>query len=95
MHGSGPEELNFDAHDLINTPWSLAKTRTPMPDVLEDLCTAAAQKQLNFDAHALAYTLWPMAKTGSQMPVVFEARCAEASRMVQHFHALRSCRPVS
>ena len=33
------KELNVDAHDLINTPWSMAETRTQMPDVLEDRCT--------------------------------------------------------
>ena len=44
MHCSGPEELNFEVNELPNTLWSMAKTRTQMPDVLEDLCTAAAQR---------------------------------------------------
>ena len=38
------KELSFETHELPNTLWSMAKTRTQMPDVLEDLCTAAAQR---------------------------------------------------
>ncbi len=78
---------DFNAQDLANTLWAMAKTGTQMPDVFEALCTAAARKLQDFNAQGLANTLWAMAKTGTQMPEVFEALCTEAAQKVQDFNA--------
>ena len=68
MHGSSPEvataqELqDFNAQNVADTLWAMAKIDTQVPDVLEVPCTAAAQKMLDFNAQG-------------QIPVIFEALC--------------------
>ena len=42
--------------ELPNTLWSMAKTRTQLPDVLDNLCIEAAQMELSFETHELPNT---------------------------------------
>ena len=58
----------------------MAETRTQMPDVLEDLCTEAAQTELSFEAYELPSKLWSTAETRTQMPDVLEDLCTAAAQ---------------
>ena len=49
---------DFNAQNVANTLWAMAKTGTQMPDVFEALCTAAAQKVQDFNAQEIANTLF-------------------------------------
>ena len=48
---------DFNAQDLANTLWAMAKTGTQMPDVFEALCAEASRKVQDFNAQGLAHTL--------------------------------------
>ena len=48
---------DFNAQEIANTLWAMAKTGTQMPDVFEALCTAAVQKVQDFNAQGIANML--------------------------------------
>ncbi len=51
----------------------MTKASRQMPDILEALCTVAAQKVQDFNAQEVANMLWAMVKTCTQRFAVFEA----------------------
>ncbi len=72
---------DFNAQEIANTLWAMAKTGTQTPDVFEALCAEASRKVQDFNAQEIANTLWAMAKSGTRKPEVLEAFRRRAAQL--------------
>ena len=72
---------DFNAQEIANTLWVMAKTGTQMPDVFEGLCAEAIRKVQDFNAQNCANILWAMGKTGTRKLEVLEAVRRRAAQL--------------
>ena len=72
---------DFNAQEIANSLWAMAKTGTQTPDVFEGLCAVANRKVQNLNARNSANTPWDIGKTGTRKPEVLEAFRRRAAQL--------------
>ena len=71
---------DFNAQELANTLWAMAKAGMVLPDAFECLCKAFAEKVQDRNKQHLASSLWSMAKAGVHLAEAHEASFAAMAK---------------
>ena len=93
MQAAAAKVQDFNAPDVANTRWAMAKIDRVLLEVFDSLCRATTVKVLDLNTEEPANTLWAMVKIGRVLSEVFDSLCQAAAgtgfpRAGCHHHAM-------